>query len=252
MECLTFRRTKLAVPHSVSPELAEHARGCAPCAAFARAIDVFEQRLHQAARVEAPDGLAEQIILRHPGYGRLRRTYGSIKRALISAAAQRSGPLLGYAAFVTVALAVTLSVVVLGGTSHPGARHALADSMIAHVVSEPGVLQARDNVEHVELEFALARYGAQVKGPVGEIHHSGECVIDGVVGQHVVVQTPYGAATLLLLPERVTEVAQPRTRHGYTAIMIPLRGGSLGIVADSPEKAVEVERLIEEQVSRQG
>jgi hypothetical protein len=236
----------------MNAELAEHARDCAPCAAFARDIDAFEQRLHQAAGVEVPDGLAEQIMLRHQGHGPLRRAYASITRALVSAAARRSGPLLAYAAVVTVVLAVTLSVVVIDGTKHAGGRHALADSMIAHVMSEPGVLQARDNVEPVQLELALARYGAQVNGPVGEIHHLGECVIDGVVGQHVVVQTPYGAATLLLLPERVTEGAQPRTRDGYTAIVIPLRGGSLGIVADSPEKAVQVERLIEKRVSREG
>ena len=252
MECLTFRRTKLAAPHGTSPELAEHALGCEPCAAFAREIEAFEQRLQQAARVEVPDGLAEQIILRHRRLGRLRHAVDSIKRMLASAAERRGGPLLAYAAFVTLALAVTLSVGVFDGRNGSGGRHALADSMIAHVASEPSVLEARDNVEPIEFDHALARYGAQVEGSVGEIRHLGECVIEGVVGQHIVVETPYGTATLLLLPEREAKVAQPRTREGYTAIVVPLRGGSLGIVADSPEKAIKVERLIERQVKREG
>jgi hypothetical protein len=250
MECLTFRRTKLAAPHSASPELAEHVSSCEPCAAFARELETFEQRLQQAARVEVPDGLAEQIILRHRRHGRLRYAVDSVRRMLSSAAERRGGPLLAYAAFVTLALAVTLSVGVFDGRNGSGGQHALADSMIAHVASEPSVLDARDNVEPVEFDHALARYGAQVEGHVGEIRHLGECVIEGVVGQHIVVETPYGIATLLLMPERAARVAQPRTREGYTAIVVPLRGGSLGIVADSPEKAVKVEQLIERQVKR--
>jgi hypothetical protein len=252
MECLTFRRTKLAAPHRMSPELAEHARDCFPCAAFAQEIDAFEQRLIHAARVDLPDGLTERIILRHQRHTLPRRAYASIRLALVAAAARRRGPLLAYAALVTLALVVTLTVAVVDGTRHPQGRYALADRMIAHVVAEPGVLSARDNVALVEFELAFARYGAQVQGPVGEIQHLAECVIDGVIGQHMVVHTPYGTASLLLIPERVGAGIPPRTAGGYTAIVVPLRGGSLGIVADSPEKAFKVERLIEARVVHQG
>lgn len=253
MECLTFRRSKLVVPNGngMAPELAEHARRCAACAAFAREIDVFERQLYEVARVQVPEGLAEQTILRHRRSGWLRRGYAAIKQWPVPMRSERSGPLLGYAALASVAFGVTLALAVVG-LDRSGGHQALADSMIAHVVSEPGLLHAWGDVEPQQLELLLARYGAEVEESVGEVRHAGDCVIDGVVGQHLVVQTPYGGVTLLLLPERVAGREGPRTKDGYTAVVLPLRGGSLGIVADTPRKASQVESLLKTRLRRTG
>jgi hypothetical protein len=251
MECLTFQRRKLAVPNDMAPELTEHARRCAACTAFARKIDDFERQLYQVARVQVPEGLAEQIVLRHRRSRWWRRGSAAIKQALAPARSERSGPLLRYAALASVAFGVTLALAVVGFYGS-GGHQALADSMIAHVVSEPGLLQARDDVEPQQLNLTLARYGAAVEESVGQLRHAGDCVIDGVVGQHLVLQTSYGRVTLLLLPERVGGREGPRTKDGYTAIVLPLRGGSLGIVADTPRKASDVESLLKPRLRHTG
>lgn len=248
MECLTFRRTKLAVPHEASADLIEHARGCAACAAFAREIDEFEQRLHAAARLAVPEGLAEQIILRHQRPGWLSRTYESMRKWLAPRASAPSGLRPAYALVAAFVLSV-LAAIAFNLTS---ARNEAADRFIAHVIAEPEVLRDTAIVEPAKFDQTMARYGGQVYEPVGVVHHLSDCVIDGVVVQHILVQTPYGTATLILIPKRMQATPKPRTRDGYTVVVIPLRNGSLGIVTDSPEKTRKVEDLLKRRVTWEG
>ena len=250
MECLTFRRTKLAVPHDASAEPIEHARGCAACAAFAREIDEFEQRLHEAARLAVPEGLAEQIILRHQRPGWLSRAYESVRNWLAPQPSTLTRPRPVYA---LLAALIVLSVATVVGLDVTSGRNELADRFIAHVIAEPAVLADNATIEPAKFDQAMARYGGHVKETVGIVHHLGDCVIDGVVVQHILVQTAYGAATLILIPKRMRETtSKPRTKDGYTVVVIPLRNGSLGIVTDSPEKTRKVQDLLKKQVTWEG
>lgn len=239
MECLTFRRAKLAVPHDANAGLIEHARGCAACAAFAREIDEFEQRLHEAAHLAVPEGLAEQILLRHQRPGWVKRAYESVRNWL--------GPRPAYLTAAFVLLLLTAIAI-----NMPSEHNELADRLIAHVVAEPQVLRDRASIEPAKFDQALARYGGQVHQPVGVIHHLGNCLIDGVVAQHILVQTPYGTATLILIPKRMPGTSKLRTKDGYTVVVIPLRNGSLGIVTDSRERTLEVENLLKQRVTWEG
>lgn len=235
MDCLTLRRIKLATPQEARPELVAHLRQCKGCAAFVRELQAFEHRLHKAVRVAVPEGLAEQIILRHRESrwnrrdGRRRRWFG--RRALAIAA--------------SLVLAVSALV---GDNALQSSREELAGIFVAHVLSEPGVLHAREDVEPARLEQAFLRHGGKLTGTIGEVRHLGQCPIDGVLADHVLVQTPGGLATLILLPERRANVAKPMIRNGYAVVILPLRGGSLGIVADSPDRTIEIGKLINARV----
>ena len=249
MECLTFRRTKLAVPHDPSADLIEHARGCAACSAFAREIDEFERRLHEAARLAVPEGLAEQIILRYQHPGGFSRACKLVRSWL---APQQYAPSRLRHAYTLVAALIVLSVATAVGITVTGARTDPADRFIAHVIAEPEVLRDRSSVELAKFDQTVARYGGQVHEPIGVVHHLGNCLIDGVVAQHILVQTPYGTATLILIPKRMPATSEPRTRDGYSVVVIPLRDGSLGIVTDSPDKTRRVEDLLKKRVTWEG
>lgn len=236
MDCLTLRRIKLATPQDSRPEVIEHLRECADCASFVRELEAFERELHQAAAVPVPEGLADQIILRY-------------KQPSASAPAREPR----WFRFPRAALALAASLVlalsaVVGYNNVRSSREALAASFVAHVLSEPEVLRAREHVEPARLAQALARYGATLSGPIGEIRHLGQCPIDGVLAHHVLVQTTHGQATLILMPERRASLRDPMTREGYAVVILPLRAGSLGIIADSPDQAVKVEGLIKARV----
>ena len=62
MNCLEFRREKLADPRRLSPEAQTHPTGCPACAAFAREADETERELDRALLTPVPEGLADRII----------------------------------------------------------------------------------------------------------------------------------------------------------------------------------------------
>ena len=224
MDCLTFRRLKLAVPQAASAAQLQHERTCAACAAFARQIDAFERDLHDVATVPVPDGLAEQIILSLQKPRWLDRSYLALA--------------------ATVVLAVVASFTFYLAPD----RNEVAEAFAAHVASEPEVLRERGSIEPAKLVAAFSRYGGSLAGPVGEVRHLGLCPILGVMAYHIVVQTEYGPATLILLPQTRASTARPLVREGFAVVVLPLQRGSLGILADTPERASKVESLIQSRV----
>ena len=250
MDCITFRNRKLAAPLETSSAAVEHERVCAACAAFGREVEAFERRLHQIAQVKVPEGLAEQIVtgLRTQkllGRNPLQRLLDLLTESL-GGRADWLGPALGAAAAtLIVAIAAVVALIVDAG------RDQLADHVIAHVIAEPEVLQAREAVPAEQLSAAFARYGAKVRGSLGEVHHLGYCMVEGALAQHVVVQTPYGPVTLILVPGEAVR-GRTRTRGGFTAVVVPLRGGSLGIVTQSPARIQTVEEFVTTRVRVEG
>lgn len=238
MDCLTLRRIKLATPRDARPEVIEHLRGCADCSAFVLEIENFERNLHEVARVAVPEGLAEQIILRHREQqwptlsDRKARWFTRTTLAL--------------AASVVLALSA-----IVGYNAVQSSREELAASFIAHVLSEPGVLQARDHVELARLEEAFSRYGGKLSGTIGEVRHLGQCPIDGTLAHHILVQTPHGLATLILMPEQRASLGRPLLKDGLAAVVVALPRGSLGIVSDSAEGATRVRQLLDKQIRRE-
>ena len=64
MNCLEFRREKLADPRRLSPGAVAHLNDCAACRLFAAEINENEGRLADVLAVPVPEGLAERIVLR--------------------------------------------------------------------------------------------------------------------------------------------------------------------------------------------
>ncbi len=225
MDCLTYRRLKLASPHSSDAEAVAHANDCDDCAAFTRQLEAFEQDLHRAASIDVPEGLAEQIILRN-------RQPRWFERKLLALAAT-----------------VVLSFAAVLGYNVVSERDELAGDLIAHVIAEPEVLSARGSIEQVRFSEALADYGARLEQPIGEVRYLGDCLMNGIRAKHILVQTAHGEATLLLIPERSVSLSKPVSRNGYSTVIMPLRKGSLGIVTETPELATQLEGLIRKHVN---
>ncbi|MFN0041505.1 MAG: DUF3379 family protein [Burkholderiales bacterium] len=224
MDCLSFRRLKLAMPQATSAAQIEHERTCAACADFARQIDKFERDLHDVATVAVPDGLSEKIILSIQQPRWPNRSY------------------LALAATVVLAVIATYTVYLTPD------RHEVAEAFAAHVASEPEVLREQGFIEPAKLAAAFSRYGGRLSEPLGEVRHVGMCPILGVMAYHILVQTEHGPATLILLPQMQASTARPLVREGFAVVVVPLQGGSLGILTDTPDQASKVESLIQSRV----
>ena len=224
MDCLTFRRLKLAVPQDTSAELIAHLRDCADCAAFTRHLEAFERDLEAIANVPVPEGLAEQIILRQRKPQWFQRSYLALAATVV----------------LSVAAAVAFRVT--------DSSNDLAETFAAHVAAEPEVLRASATVESARVELAFSGYGGHVDQPIGEVRYLGRCLVHGVLATHILVQTPYGSATLILLPEHATATRRPLSREGYSVVVVPVPRGSLGIVTETAEQAAKVQALISTRV----
>src|SRR5690348_9170003 len=61
--CLDVRRMMGAEPRLRDPEVAEHLRSCAACAAFVREMQALDLKLEKAFQVDVPEGLEARIVL---------------------------------------------------------------------------------------------------------------------------------------------------------------------------------------------
>jgi hypothetical protein len=245
LDCVTCRDMKLADPRTRDAALLDHLRDCPPCARFASRNDAFEDRLCATAAVPVPDGLAERIVLRRPRAGRLRRWYERCLDALGGGDSAWFGPALG-----GLTAGAALGIAVLLAYQRGDEPAPLAHSLIAHVVSEPQVLQQNGQVDEARVIDALARYGGRLERPLN-VRFLGECLIDGKTVHHLLVDTPNGLATLILVHGKAVS-QEPHTENRFTVVILPLKDASLGIVTAPEVGALEVQRFMKQSIRVEG
>jgi hypothetical protein len=224
MNCLEFRREKLADPRRLSDPARSHAQGCSACAALAREVDETEQALDRALQTPVPEGLAERIIFRS-------RKPQPAWRAWALAAS----------------LAAAAGVGFFLGTSRQPAD-AYARLAIEHVVREPESFTTVKEADPQAFQTAVQSLGASVKELPGKIRYIKLCPIEDGQGWHIVFETPEGPATLILVPGKRLPRIETASSAGWNALARPVRGGYYAIVTDSPAATSSFEKLLRERV----
>lgn len=219
MNCLEFRRVALAEPRRLEAEAARHAEQCDACKEFlVRALE-DEARLARALRVRAPQGLRARLLDR-------------------TAAARRSRGILALAASLLAAVAIAL--VLAWPRNDP-----LALAGIDFVVFEEAqaILEAKP-ADPGELRQVAAQLGVALPAQLGELRYIGPCPFQGSTGQHAVVKTAFGKATLMLLPDRPLASRAVASAHGLEAVVVPAAGGSVAIISGSSRSLEHIEMLL--------
>ncbi len=227
MNCLEFRREKLADPHRLSSEACAHAGGCPSCAAFAREADDTEQALDRALQTPVPDGLAERIIF----------------QARRPRPAWRAWAL---AASLVVALAVGFF---LGTSRQPANADLYARLAIEHVVMEPASLASVSAVDARAFHAAVQTFGGNVRELPGKIRYIRLCPVEDGYGWHVVFETPQGLATLILVPDKRLPRLETASAAGWNALARPVRGGYYAIITKSPDATSQFEKMLRECIT---
>ncbi len=216
MNCLDFRRHALADPLRPKPAAQEHEASCPECARFSRTLRRREEGLCEVLSVPVPEGLADRILL-------------SNRPCVV-----RGGR---PARVALTALAAVLAVVVLGlGALLPRqmSPEALAAGVIAHVRQEPEALAAEQRVPIAKVARAFGRSGGELLAPLGEVSYAGRCPLPGGGrGEHIVVRTPVGKVTLILMPDEPVAHMLRLSKDGLNASVLPAGQGSLAVVAES-------------------
>ena len=228
MNCLEFRRLKLADPRRLPEEARSHANGCAGCLAFARSMDESEAALERALAVAVPEGLADRILLRQSG--------------------QRRAGWKALALAASIVLAVAAGVIAMNWDDDSGNQARLA---IEHVLDEPQSLTTRYNADPERFAEIVRELGGSVREPIGTVRYIKRCPVEQGSGWHVVFETPQGLATLILVPDRPITTASTASLGRWTARVEPIRGGYYALVTDSAESNSAANKLIKQRIGWQ-
>lgn len=212
---------------------------CAKCAALAREVEDFDAKIHDAVLVPVPEALADRVLLRQkvrePGrFGGFGFGVWALAASLIVA--------LG--AVIQLYRADTGDQERIATAAAVGEGHA-AVAAISYVLDhEPQLLKDNVSGDPAVMKSALMRLGLNLPAKGTTVRYLGKCPVPSGEGEHLVLQTPFGQVTLILVPE---QSLGPRVVVAYrdrTAAVSPLRSGSYIVVADSLQAVKQLERLL--------
>jgi hypothetical protein len=225
MNCLEFRRLKLAEPKRPGEEALAHASECPACLAFARGVDESEAALERALAVPVPEGLADRILLTQSGRTRVGRW--------------------AYALAASLVLAVTAGVFVATREPDSAKQARLA---IEHVLEEPQSLTTFYNADPDRLAAIVREFGGNLREPIGRVRYIKLCPVEQGTGWHIVFEAPQGLATLILVPDRPVSGAASASMGHWTARVEPVRGGYYALVTDSAGSTSAVNQLLKQRI----
>lgn len=226
MNCLEFRREKLAEPRRSSDAARSHAQECANCAAFSRSVDESDAELLRAMAVSVPEGLADRVLLRS---GRAKFQ------------AWR-----GWALAASIVVGIGSAAIFFAAP--PSDAHARL--AITHVIDEPESFTTEYHGDAQAFAVALRSVGASVRAPLGKLRYVKLCPWEnGTSAWHVVFETPQGLATLIVVAdERVRSKSDARV-NGWSARIQPVRRGFYAVVTSSPAMTGRVDDILRTRIN---
>jgi Protein of unknown function (DUF3379) len=228
MNCLQFRRNKLATPRQVPNEAAIHALECPSCAEFARDMDRFESQLEVAVNIPVDPAMAQRIVLdRKLKTGRRSRLY-AIAASVLLVSALAVG--IGYRQFA------------------PDTR--MVHASVDHVMHEPYAFDSKQVVSKDDLKLALANSGAQLRQDFADaVIYLHDCPVPGGVGKHIIWVTPRGKVTLITMPNQKIYWRAEGEYKGLITALRPAGRGSFAIVADNEAALKTAEAMLDQHIN---
>ncbi|WP_172203734.1 DUF3379 family protein [Niveibacterium sp. COAC-50] len=224
MNCLAYRRAKLADPQRISAEARAHEAGCDACRLFARRIDAQEARIARVLDVPVPEGLDERILLAVSG--------------------RRQMPWRAWAVAASVVLSIGLGVSVWQGHG----RYDAPRFAIEHVMHEPESFTTARLADPDQFRAVLAHFGGELTHSLGHVRYMKLCPGPEGTGWHVVLDTDKGMVSLFLIPGDKVHVPQTGTMQGYRALAEPAGRGHIAIVAENDAAVAAMAAAVRDNV----
>jgi Protein of unknown function (DUF3379) len=223
MEHAQYRAAMMADPHDDDAELRAHREACAECRAFTEQLLKFESRLERAMRVDFPPAAAVLPFARKQGNAPL--------------AARR---------WMALAASVLIGAAIVGGVWLSLPQPGLAAAVVAHMAGEPEAWRRTDiAVPQPELADVLKDSKLRLKPDAGIVSYAASCTFRGHKVPHLVVQTPSGPVTVMVLVHESVRRPTQFEDQGYRGTIVPVPGhGSIAVLMrGSGIDAGEIERI---------
>jgi hypothetical protein len=216
-----YRRALLANPLGTDPELEAHRASCEDCRAFTDRMLAFEHRLLRALKVGTPISVE---VLPFRTRNTVRPTKGARWLAL--------------AAGVAIAF-------VIGTGIWLTPRSSLAADVVAHMTEEPNAWKSRAALPAGELNPVLKRANISLDPKAPTVSYANSCEFRGHVVPHLVVQSPRGPVTVMVLTHEAVSKARHFDEQGYRGMLLPIpQHGSIAVLMRAPgTTAAEVDAV---------
>ncbi|RRJ84047.1 DUF3379 family protein [Aestuariirhabdus litorea] len=228
MNCMEFRRLSLEDPQRL-PVLAEqHRQQCPSCQGYYRKLLQQERLLEQAFTVSVPEELGARIILRQQLA--LREERGRLpeakRRTATSGRAQAVRQRLLGAALAASLLAVAVGLLL----PRAEAPDSIARMLVNHVAEEAFSLESSERVTRGRLVDTLHAVDLESLAPLDGVTFAGNCLLDGQLIAHLVVQTPQGAVTVLMMPNRRLRSIDVEAQAGARVQTVAFNEGAMALI----------------------
>jgi len=233
MNCFESRRRLLHAPRERVDDHEAHISSCAACTRLVTDLAALDRKMNKATRISVPDGLADRILIAR-GHSARRYSVAGIAAAVLVAAISVITLLPG----VIESAEPTLAADAVGPT-HPAVA---AISLVAR--REPGLPHpgsAEDDA--AEIKDRLKFLGLAMKTKDVSAQYMGKCDLAGRECDRLVLDTPEGQVTVILMANEQPSVRVLVADQRMTALMSPAPTGAYIVVAASPKAARRAQKL---------
>jgi hypothetical protein len=233
-----------AEPNSVPPELAEHLASCSECAQFLRemlALDAnirlaLEQPPLSAVRPsEAPAAAASADSA----------PTASVTPITTASGAQRRKPTSTWSGWAVAASVVAISMLTVWALRP---NDSLARDVVAHVEDESKSWSSKEDPQPAEINETLAKAGVALDMGSDKVMYAHSCLFRGHVVPHLVVSTPQGPVTVMVLRYESVKHRMDFHEDGMTGVITPASHGSIAVLMKGTENIDAVAQQVEQSV----
>ncbi len=211
MNCLAFRRDVLSDPSRAFGDAAQsHLVECPSCRKFYARLAGLDRKIRQALRIDVPEGLEARARLRHALNRRNR-----------------------FQPWLAVGAAACLVAAVLGiGTWQMNSRAIGDELLLAHIEKESTLVErVAGDVQTPMIHKVLNEIRADNVTPLPHVTFAANCVVDGKLIAHLVLQSQGWQYTVLVVPYQASHQPIWVDRHGWRGMMAPHAVGGLAVVS---------------------
>jgi hypothetical protein len=228
---MTHDEARLAIgadPGAVSAPLAEHLARCPQCAQFQEQMRRMDQDLTRLLNAPLPQP-ADTRVLQLP-----------VRPGHPAAPARAGSGLLALAASLVVAVGVGI----LLWTLRP--QPSLAAGVIGHVALEPGSWSSVAPMTAAATDQVLRGAGVSIDTADTTVTYARSCLFDGHWVPHLVLRTPQGPVTVMVLRQEHVRARQTFRQNGYSGVLVPTpSGGTLAVLAQGEPDLDAVSRMLD-------
>lgn len=229
MDDLEFRKKAIIDPNNQDPKFLNKIRQNQSNQQFVEKQQSFNQTLQDTLEISAPENLSDRVILAQQLSQHKRHTTQQRQK-------QWHNWLVGS---VAASMVLVFSLNLMLPKTLDSAL--LAQQVVEHVNTDTHALNVQMNVPKSRIDTMLASYGGKLNGPIGQVSFLGHCIVGGHTGIHMVLNTPHGVVTVLLLPTQNIDHLASLNDHELNGIIYPSQKGSIAVASEQVE-AIETTR----------